>query len=68
MAGQVIAEGIEAFLIRADRHDLIEHIRDEILAAEGECRRLAMHRRVLDQVAGRPDEPGRRLGRGDRFE
>jgi len=35
VAGQVIAEGIEASLARADGDDPVEHIGDEILATEG---------------------------------
>src|ERR1700751_4442464 len=68
MAGQVITKDVEAFLIRADGNDLVEHIRDEILAPEGKCRRLAVHRRVLYKVPGGSYEIGRRLGRGDRIE
>src|ERR1022692_1436124 len=71
VASQVVNERVERSEALVDADDLLEHVRDQVLAAEGERRGLHVDGRALDQAPGEPDELGgrrRHAGLVERFE
>jgi DNA-binding transcriptional LysR family regulator len=62
---EVVHEGAEVALSLVDLHDTVEHVGDQVLPAERERGRLAVHGSALDESPGGRHEVGRGGGRVD---